>query len=166
MPTPSASICSSSGVAPPVINVRINVNALSLKYVCNKLYNFVKWTMNSISKKGLFTYFRQKIQTRTTQVNINMLLSQWQNFVNEQWTRFQKRACTRSTIQILYVCGTLILIQTNTVLKSSFSLNDCKWHIIRYNFWWLSRGYPAVPTLLVFNFSRQIFILEVWNILK
>ena len=33
MPTPSASMCSSSGVAPPVINVRISVKALSLKYV-------------------------------------------------------------------------------------------------------------------------------------
>ena len=31
IPTPSARICSSSGVAPPVINVRINVRALSLK---------------------------------------------------------------------------------------------------------------------------------------
>jgi len=36
MPTPSARICSSSGVAPPVMRVRINVSALSLKYVCKQ----------------------------------------------------------------------------------------------------------------------------------
>ena len=49
IPTPSARICSSSGVAPPVINVRISVSALSLKYV-------YAWRQQERSQKFVTNY--------------------------------------------------------------------------------------------------------------